>query len=318
MSQYGTNRSTMSTLDKSRATSPDVEVKREKFDFSAFIMLLIKVGIKCYPDIEKSAAVLLVVERSILPLISRMPDDRSVQNSRLSKLIAVANTRVLVDFMSVLFPVVTEDVFMKYAGINQTLNFEGFVNFTRDHDIFPEMLSKAALFRIFHSLSNFSEAINPSVSTRSIRKEMSALDISSMSPRALHTLSSSQGNTIDQNLFVEAITLIALYPDEPEFDKMLRKFTDDLTPTFSHLCLQRCLNLVTRMNNSEGRYAARYGSRQLGQELKAQLKDREHDLLAPFRANARYLWYFKERELAKKRFTPQKPKYNFDSVMLQQ
>jgi hypothetical protein len=49
-------------ISPARCTSPEV-MKREKFDFACFIMFWIKIGQKCFPDINnKSQAVLLTIE----------------------------------------------------------------------------------------------------------------------------------------------------------------------------------------------------------------------------------------------------------------
>jgi len=162
---------------------------KEKFDFSCFIKFLIKIGLKCFPECESnSQSVLYTVEQYILPLLGKVNVERSVQNTRLTKLIALANTKVMVEFMTDLFTVVTQDIYHRYTLVKGQMTFDLFLNFARDHDIFPFECSKAALYRIFHSLSHFSETMNPATSSRELRKQMSNLDISSMSPRALDQL----------------------------------------------------------------------------------------------------------------------------------
>ena len=49
---------------------------------------------------------------------------------------------------------------------------------------------------------------------KAIKKDISSLDLSTMSPRALEKIASKgHAQSIDDNLFVEAITLCALYSD---------------------------------------------------------------------------------------------------------
>jgi hypothetical protein len=87
----------------------------------------------------------------------------------LTKLIEVANTKVMIDFMSDLFAVVTGDIFVRYTlKTNSRMSFDAFQTFARDHDIFPGACTQAALYRIFHSLSHFSEQVNPSVPQQAI------------------------------------------------------------------------------------------------------------------------------------------------------
>lgn len=60
--------------------------------------------------------------------------------------------------MGDLYQVVSQkdrDIFRTYSDIGEKMNFHQFLNFARDHDLFPSYCSKAALYRIFHSLSTF-------------------------------------------------------------------------------------------------------------------------------------------------------------------
>jgi hypothetical protein len=97
----------------------------------------------------------------ILPLLNKnVGRARKIQNSRLTKLITVANTRTMIDFMSDLFVVISGDVFTRYTkGGNNSyrMSYDMFNDFARDHDIFPGVCSQAALYRIFHSLSHYAE-----------------------------------------------------------------------------------------------------------------------------------------------------------------
>lgn len=126
-------------------------------------MFWIKAGQQCFPGVDdKSQAVLITVEQFVLPLANKVDASRQVQNERVTKLIAVANTQVIVDFMTDLFTVVTGDIFVRYTFDSQRkMSFDHFHAFARDHDIFPALCSQAALYRIFHSLSHFSEVIHP-------------------------------------------------------------------------------------------------------------------------------------------------------------
>ena len=65
---------------------------------------LIKLGLKCLPQVDdKPQAVLVTVEKFIIPLLTNIKDDRSVQNTKLNKLIQLANTKLIVEFMGDLF-----------------------------------------------------------------------------------------------------------------------------------------------------------------------------------------------------------------------
>jgi hypothetical protein len=81
----------------------------------------------------------------------------------MNKLINLVNTRVMVDFMSELFCTL-QDLFPIYVSkVNtQTLmTFDQFTAFARDYDIFPRFISISTLYRIFHTLAQMKETLQP-------------------------------------------------------------------------------------------------------------------------------------------------------------
>ena len=95
-----------------------------------------------------------------MPLAKNNADSRSTQNPLLAKLIYLVNTNVMVSFMGKLFNVLAGEVFSVYADRKGLLKFEKFMEFARDHDIFPKVVTKAALFTIFSSLAQLNETLN--------------------------------------------------------------------------------------------------------------------------------------------------------------
>ena len=95
-----------------------------------------------------------------MPLAKNNADSRSTQNPLLAKLIYLVNTNVMVSFMGKLFNVLAGEVFSVYADRKGLLTFEKFMEFARDHDIFPKVSTKAALFTIFSSLAQLNETLN--------------------------------------------------------------------------------------------------------------------------------------------------------------
>jgi len=45
------------------------------------------------------------------------------------------------------------------------MNFEQFISFATDYGIFPDLLTKSTLYRIFHSLSYINEVMNDTQKT---------------------------------------------------------------------------------------------------------------------------------------------------------
>ncbi len=99
------------------------------------------------------------------------------------------NSKAIVDFMSDLH-VVLLPIYPKYCDNRNLLQFENFLEFARDHDIFPQSCSKASLSRIFYSLARLRESLNPTISEAQIKRDLSELDISVMSPSGLERINS--------------------------------------------------------------------------------------------------------------------------------
>jgi len=64
-----------------------------------------------------------LVENFILPILGMIKDDRSVQNTNLTKLITLVNSKTIVDFMSDLH-IVLSQIYVKYTDNRNLLQFE--------------------------------------------------------------------------------------------------------------------------------------------------------------------------------------------------
>ena len=79
-------------------------------------------------------------------------EDRSMHNSKLIKLISIVHSSYMIDLMSQLYFTLS-DIYGHYIDKNQHLmRFEQFVSFAYDYGIFPQLCSKAAMYRVFHTL----------------------------------------------------------------------------------------------------------------------------------------------------------------------
>jgi hypothetical protein len=214
------------------------------------------------------------------------------------------------------------EIYPRYIDPGQTMmKFEQFLNFTRDHDIFPKLCSKAALHRIFHSLALMSEAMSPSRELLTTRSNLEQNSVSVMSPHGQALTQSLRRELIDENLFVEALTLCAFFTNEP--NKELRdRITayDPLTheePDKKSLrvFLTQSLSLVEVMNKSDGVFSSINDKHRTGvAALKCSLQDKK-DLMAGFRSNPKFKWYFQMKRQTPKRFHSKNLKLDFDSAM---
>lgn len=128
-----------------------------------------------------------------------------IHNAKISKLVNLVNSKGIVDFMGELFYALTE-TYARYIDSNQSMmRFEQFIDFTRDFDIFPKLMSKASLYRIFKALALMNDAMSP----KKELKNLTMNSFASLSPKN-QQLKAFKNELIDENLFIEALTLCAL------------------------------------------------------------------------------------------------------------
>ena len=77
----------------------------------------------------------------------------------LSKLIYLVNTPVIVKLMGRLFQVLAGEVFQVYADKKGHINFDQFLEFAKDHDIFPKLVPKSVMNTVFQSLAFLNETL---------------------------------------------------------------------------------------------------------------------------------------------------------------
>ena len=77
----------------------------------------------------------------------------------LSKLIYLVNTPVIVKLMGRLFQVLAGEVFQVYADKKGLINFDQFLEFSKDHDIFPKLVPKSVMNTVFQSLAFLNETL---------------------------------------------------------------------------------------------------------------------------------------------------------------
>jgi len=110
--------------------------------------------------VSKDQTLNLLLDDFILPLLNQTTENVNKHSDKMNKLLNFINSESLIKFMGDLYSVLF-DAYMLYAEpSNHLMNFNQFIMFCKDHDIFPDVISKAALYRIFHSLSFLNESLN--------------------------------------------------------------------------------------------------------------------------------------------------------------
>ena len=78
------------------------------------------------------------------------------------------------------------------------MTFERFIKFSREFSIFPDILSRAKLMQLFYNLAT----LQPILQQKSQDRE-------SLLNEQLKTLEASKSQSIDENLFTEALAMCA-------------------------------------------------------------------------------------------------------------
>jgi len=98
------------------------------------------------------------INEFILPLLKKK-EMRSTKNPLLAKLIYLVNTPEVVSFMGKLYNVLAGEVYQVYTDKKGMITFDKFLEFARDHDIFPRLVPKSVINTIFQSLAMLNETL---------------------------------------------------------------------------------------------------------------------------------------------------------------
>ena len=109
-------------------------------------------------------------------------------------------------------------IYKCYQDNKGYLNFNQFICFCTDYDIFPNMATKATLHRIFHSISFINEASTGAVKSP-LRQQSVSRYLNIRSPNKDQHILSNQGEVVDEHLFVEALALCALFDTDTDFEE---------------------------------------------------------------------------------------------------
>ena len=85
-----------------------------------------------------------------------MNDKRCIHNQMISQLLLKLDNQDMINLLTLLHRSII-DIYRIYADNKGYMDFYQYVNFCSDYDIFPDMATKASLYRIFHSLSFMNE-----------------------------------------------------------------------------------------------------------------------------------------------------------------
>jgi hypothetical protein len=221
-----------------RSSSPmKVKPASQGIGFSLFLQCVEAVAICTEKDVDKSKRLAQFVDQRLIPLINQKSDatkskdklaDTTITKKIESndhftgKLMALLKDKTMIEILSVVHKSILP-LYLLYCEDTKLINIKKFLQFMKDFGVFPQLISQAKLLQLFHELYALFK---------------NKTDVGDQKEEA-----------IDQHLFVEGLTLIAM---EVEYEKF--KLTN----------AQKLILLLERMNDSD---ATKKLSRYLGRTI---------------------------------------------------
>ena len=164
-------------------------------EFRQFLKALELISRKVFPEQPGQEAFNSLLEEYILKLEAQLSEERTSNSKAIQETMEQFKSEDVIEALGIVHRSILY-YFKAYAGVNMQMNFYNFIRFCKDFEIFPDVMSKTKLLRIFHTLSGVSseslDASAHSVSRISIEEAPEIIE-----------------EFIDDNLFVEALALIS-------------------------------------------------------------------------------------------------------------
>lgn len=129
-----------------------------RLDYNQFKRILEVLSTKVFKDYPAPMASVDLLKYFILPTVSKLNDKRCIHNRNIQVLLTQLDNQDMITLLTLLHKSII-DVYKVYSDKKSYMNFSQYVTFCTDFDIFPSLITKAALYRIFHSLSFMNEVL---------------------------------------------------------------------------------------------------------------------------------------------------------------
>jgi regulator of replication initiation timing len=106
--------------------------------------------------------------------------------------------------------------FEHYADSQGFMNFEKYTKFCKDFGLFPDILSKAKMLNLFHTLSSVHKNAQKEIEQQEAQQQLSDSVIKKPKQEKKKAPEQTEDDLIDQHLFTEGIALAAF--EVPHFD----------------------------------------------------------------------------------------------------
>jgi len=179
-----------------------------KMDFEQFLQAVEYMAEMVYGDEQDhDLSAKLLINDFLSKLDIRNKEERVLNSSQAKLLMSALSDDDMIELLSLVHKTMLP-YFYFYADSLGLMNFESYLNFCRDFEIFPTVLPKSKLFQIFYTLANIFAASAPVDAQSSGSQSLSRSSLFNQTgPRACEQ---TETELIDQHLFVESLALCAL------------------------------------------------------------------------------------------------------------
>jgi hypothetical protein len=197
-----------SYLGKMTAVNKTVD---SKLEFATFLKAIEMIALKMYPELEVQISVKIIIEKIIR--LKNLPnvEQRTTGFHQITNLKEILNDETLMKIMSVIHKNIGV-YFDFYADSKKRMNLLAFIKFLTDFELFPMYISKARINKFFYTLAAL-ETIEPdNTMMEHLSSKLSMFSSRTKSSRFKKTRPTpdqTELEVLDDNLFVEALCLIA-------------------------------------------------------------------------------------------------------------
>jgi hypothetical protein len=166
------------------------------------------ISTRLYPDAALETAYISFIGDYLLQLENEWNDERGVSSNYIKQLMELLKDQDMIEVLILIHKSIIY-FYRYYADARGLLNFDNFIRFAKDFNLFPDLIAKSKLLRFFYTMASIHA-----------QTEQPEISVSSHSSRAESSRASEQdsADVIDEHLFVETLALVAcevVYP-EPE------------------------------------------------------------------------------------------------------
>jgi len=198
-SNHSVSRENMSSISPRRIhDEPDAKHSKSspgRLNFEQFLKVIEFIAMKVFPETDDEESMQQLIEQ----YLSKIPDEKLAvlkdmdTKIHLKKLMKILKEPAVVDILGKLKKSL-HPYYSLYCEEDSNMDFQHFIKFCRDFEIFPHILPRGKLMELFYNLAS----LHPYLSKQRDTTQ----------PSNTH-LEESPNPTIDENLFVEALALCA-------------------------------------------------------------------------------------------------------------